>query len=370
MEVAEKDTDAGGLKSTPVNLRVGWMTVGILSLLTVLSVLDRSLLTLMVDPVMADLDLTETQMGALLGFAFGLFFFLGALPIGWALDRFSRPLVIWIGVTVWSIGTIGCGVAQSFSTFFASRAMVGSGEAVMGPGAQSLLPEFFPPEKLGFAFSVFSLSSSIGAGAAFAIGGLAGTLIDPRGIHEVFGLLDLRGWQLIFLMVGVPGLLMAFLIFLVPDPRRTKTTRTESTNYFDYFRLAKRYWRFLLPHHLGLLFTAGIAVAMVTWSPAFYQRVHGLSVGEVGAAMGVALTLGTVVALPIHARIVDRLYAKGKLDIHLRYMALSVLVAAPLAIATYAVSSVTLSLILFCLSKAFMCVYLSLPFVILQIVMP
>ena len=55
----------------------------------------------------------------------------------------------------------------------------------MGPGAQSLLREFFPPEKLGFAFSVFSLSSSIGAGLAFAIGGLAGTLIDPSAVHEV-----------------------------------------------------------------------------------------------------------------------------------------------------------------------------------------
>ena len=352
------------------NLRIGWMTVGILLLLTVLSVLDRNLLNLLVDPIMADLGLSETQMGALMGLAFGLFFFLGALPIGWAMDRYNRPLVIWLGVTVWSLGTAGCGLAQNFWSFFVSRAMVGSGEAVMGPGAQSLLPEFFPPEKLGFAFSIFSLSSSVGAGLALAIGGLVSTMIDPRSVHEVLGLLSLSGWQLIFLLVGVPGLLLAFLIFLVPDPRRRQGKKPEATNYIDYARLARKYIWFIIPHHLALLFAAAISVAIVTWSPAFYQRVHGLSVGEAGGMLGLILTSATVIALPLHARLVDRFFACGKLDIHVRYVAICVLVATPLAIGTFLVASATLSLVLLFLSKLLLCVYLALPLVILQIVMP
>ena len=159
--------------------RQGWFTVGILTVLTTLSVLDRNLLSLLVIPIQADLSLSEIQMGALMGIAFGLFFCLGALPIGWALDRYSRSLVIWAGVTVWSIGTMACGMAQNFWSFFAARATIGAGDAVMGPGSQSLLPEFFPPERLGFPMSIFSTSIKVGAGISFAIGGALTLVISP-----------------------------------------------------------------------------------------------------------------------------------------------------------------------------------------------
>ena len=335
-----------------------------------LSVIDRNILSLLVNPIQADLGLSETQMGTLMGFAFGIFFFISALPIGWAMDRYSRPLVIWFGVTVWSIGTMACGLANSFWAFFAGRSMVGAGEAVMGPGSQSLLPDFFPPNKLGFALSVYATGTKIGAGLSFAIGGALAALIDPTHIHDLLGIMSVRGWQLIFLLLGAPGMLIGFAIFLVPDPRRNVVSRRENTSFSTYFKTARRYWRFIVPHHLGLMLVALSAVAIQAWGPAFFERAHGLSAGEIGPALGLGITIGTIAGLPLHGKIVDFLYSRGMADAHVRYMAISTLLAVPVTIGIFTVSSATISLVLVGFYFFFACCYLSLPFVILQIVMP
>ncbi|WP_138921248.1 MFS transporter [Novosphingobium pentaromativorans] len=350
--------------------RQGWLTVGILALLTTLSVIDRNILSLLVNPIQADLQLSETQMGTLMGFAFGIFFFIGALPIGWAMDRYSRPLVIWFGVTVWSLGTMACGLANSFWAFFAGRSLVGAGEATMGPGSQSLLPDFFPPRKLGFALSVYATGTKIGAGLSFAIGGALAALIDPSVPHDLLGVMTIRGWQLIFLLLGVPGILIGFVIFLVPDPRRNKAVRRENTTFATYFKTARRHWRFIVPHHLGLMLVALSAVAIQAWGPAFFERTHGLSAGQVGPALGLGITLGTIVGLPLHGKIVDFLYSRGMADAHVRYMAISTLLAVPVTIGIFTVPSPTVSLVLVGFYFFFACCYLSLPFAILQIVMP
>jgi MFS family permease len=350
--------------------RQGWFTVVILTVLTTLSVLDRNLLSLLVIPIQADLGLSEIQMGALMGIAFGLFFCLGALPIGWALDRYNRPLVIWAGVTVWSIGTMACGMAQSFWSFFAARASIGAGEAVMGPGSQSLLPEFFPPERLGFPMSIFSTSIKVGAGISFAIGGALTLFITPGTTYDVLGLISLRGWQAIFLIVGTPGLLLAFLAFTIRDPRINQRQAVRKAGYRDYMQMVKANWRFVLPHHLGLLLVTTVAVGLQAWMPAFYERVHGLTTAQIGPSLGLAISVGTVLGLPLHGKLADRWFAKGTSDAHLRYIAATTLAAAPVALGIFLVSSPTVSLALTGLYFLIVSGYLSLPVTILQIVMP
>lgn len=350
--------------------RQGWFTVVILTILTTLSVLDRNLLSLLVIPIQTDLGLSEIQMGALMGIAFGLFFCLGALPIGWALDRYSRPLVIWAGVTVWSIGTMACGMAQNFWSFFAARATIGAGEAVMGPGSQSLLPEFFPPERLGFPMSIFSTSIKVGAGISFAIGGALTLFITPGASYDVLGLATLRGWQAIFLIVGTPGLLLAFLAFAIRDPRVSQRQVGRKAGYGDYMQMVKANWRFVIPHHVGLLLVTTVAVGLQAWMPAFYERVHGLSTAEIGPSLGLAISVGTIIGLPLHGKFADRWFAKGKSDAHLRYIAATTLVAIPVALGIFLVPNPTVSLALTGLYFLIVSGYLSLPVTILQIVMP
>lgn len=348
---------------------LGWSTVVILTILTTLSVLDRNLLSLLVIPIQADLRLSEIEMGALMGVAFGLFFCFGALPIGWAMDRYNRPLVIWAGVTVWSIGTMACGLAQSFWSFFAARATIGAGEAVMGPASQSLLPEFFPPHRLSFPMSIFSTSIKVGAGLSFAIGGTLTFFISPSASYDLFGLTTLHGWQAIFLIVGAPGLLMALLAFAIRDPRNGGRI-TPRAGFGDYARIVKANWRFVAPHHLGLLLVTTVAVGFQAWMPAFYERVHGLSTAQIGPALGLAISAGTIVGLPFHGQIADRWFAKGTADAHLRYIAATALAATPVAIGIFLVQDPSLSLALTGLYFLIVSGYLSLPVTILQIVMP
>ena len=350
--------------------RRGWFTVAVLTVLTTLSVLDRNLLSLLVIPIQADLGLSEIQMGALMGIAFGLFFCLGALPIGWALGRFSRPLVIWAGVTVWRIGTVACGMAQNFWSFFAARATIGAGEAVMGPGSQSLLPEFFPPERLGFPMSIFSTSIKVGAGVSFAIGGALTMFISPDASYDLLGLVTLRGWQAIFLIVGAPGLLLAFLAFAIRDPRASQGQMIQKAGYGDYLRIVKANWRFVVPHHIGLLLVTTVSVGLQAWMPAFYERVHGLSASQIGPSLGLAISVGTIIGLPLHGKLADSWFAKGKSDAHLCYTAAATLAAVPVAVGIFLVPDPILSLALTGLYFLIVSGYLSLPVTILQIVMP
>ena len=117
--------------------RVGWTAVAVLFLFTVLSVLDRNLLTLLVGPIKADLGLSDVQLSLLYGLAFAIFYAVMGLPSGWMIDRFQRRVVIFWGVVVWSFATLMTDFAQSYSTLFGAHAVVGAGEAVLVPGLVS-----------------------------------------------------------------------------------------------------------------------------------------------------------------------------------------------------------------------------------------
>jgi MFS family permease len=358
---------APAFPSTPA----AWGAVAILFMLSILSMLDRNLVSLLVVDIKRDLAIGEVEAGTLLGVAFALFYAIGALPLGWALDRYSRPKVIWFGVTLWSLGTIACGLARNFTGFFAARAVVGGGEAALIPGTYSLLPDLFPRHRLALPMSVYSMSSKIGAGASLAIGGLLTTLIAPASLHSLPVLGTLRGWQLVFILAGVPGLLLALVIFLVRDPRRARgAPRPVATSFADYGRYAWRNRRFLGFHHGAILPLTMLIFGIYAWLPAFYMRVHHLSAGEVGARLGLAISVGPVLALPFHGWAADRWFRSGRADAHLRYLIAALALATPLIVASFLVTSATASFVLVGLFFMVVSAYLSLPTVALQLVLP
>lgn len=219
MNQAEVEAPAGESESRRVGPVASWATVLLLCVLYTVSMLDRNLMSLLVIEIKADLGLSEVEMGLLIGAGFSIFYVLGALPLGWAMDRYRRPVVLWLGITAWSIGTATCGLAWSFATFFAARSLVGAGEAVLAPGAQSILSELFGTRRLALPMSVYQTSTKLGAGIAFAIGGLMAASLPPGEEFSLGMLGSFKGWQLTFLAAGLPGLLLAFAVFLIPDTR-------------------------------------------------------------------------------------------------------------------------------------------------------
>ena len=148
-----------------------WYAVGVFTLVTVISFIDRQLLVLLVEPIKHDLQISDTQMSFLLGFAFVMFYAFLSIPIARLADVHSRKLIIACGLAFWSVMTAMCGLASNYWQLFLARMGVGAGEACNGPATFSIIADSFPPEKLAKATSVISSGFFVGNGAALIVGG-------------------------------------------------------------------------------------------------------------------------------------------------------------------------------------------------------
>ena len=155
-----------------------WYVVGVLVLTTVLSYTDRQILSLLVDPIRQDLAISDTQVGLLIGTAFAFVYGIAGLPLGWLADRLRRRDLIVAGISLWSLGTVCCGLSHNFAQFFAARLLVGIGEAVLTPASISMISDSFPSRSRGRATSVFLMGIAMGAGGAILFGGLILRLAD------------------------------------------------------------------------------------------------------------------------------------------------------------------------------------------------
>lgn len=288
-----------------------WYVVFICMLVYILSYVDRQILALLIDPIRADLALTDTQFSLILGFAFSLFYATMGIPIAILSDRRSRPLIISVGIFVWSLATAGCGFARSFLHLFLMRMGVGIGEASLSPAAYSMIADLFPKEKLGRALSVYAMGSFIGGGLALTIGGIVITAISGWADIQIplFGTIqEFRPWQLTFIVIGAPGVLVALIFFLtVKDPRRKNINKNESLSDReqkdniikpkDVLAYIKRNKRTVASHFVGFSFAALTLFGLMSWSPAFYMRKFGLSAEMAGLYLGIIMlifnTLGT-----------------------------------------------------------------------------
>lgn len=199
---------------------VGWYSTILLALLYWLSILDRTVISLLVDPIKADIGITDVQFGMLHGLAFAITFSLFGLVAGYMADRMNRRLIIFASVSIWSLATAACGLAKDFSHLLLARVGVGAGEAGLNPCATSMITDLFPARRLTLAMAIYSLGASVGAGCAFLFGGM---LIDyvyamDSVVLPIVG--QVQPWQAVFLLIGVPGVAISLLSFSMPEPAR------------------------------------------------------------------------------------------------------------------------------------------------------
>ncbi|MBM2830234.1 MAG: yjjL 2 [Gammaproteobacteria bacterium] len=134
-----------------------WYGVGVFTIVTALALIDRQILVLLVEPIKADLQISDTQMSILMGFAFVMFYAFLGIPIARLADVKSRRLIIGCGIAFWSLMTAACGLAQNFWHLFLARMGVGAGESCYAPAILSIVGDSFPPEKLAKASAVSSI---------------------------------------------------------------------------------------------------------------------------------------------------------------------------------------------------------------------
>jgi MFS family permease len=284
-----------GTDSYPSSSRAWWAVI-VLFIAYTLSFVDRTILSLLVEPLRRDLHLSDTEISLLQGLAFAIFYTTVGLPIAVWADRGSRRTIVAGGIFVWSMMTAACGLATTFWRLFAARLGVGIGEAALSPATYSLIADLFPENKRGRALGVFACGVNVGAGLALIIGGAVVSLAARIGMVETpFG--AFRSWQLVFVIVGLPGILIALLALSIDEPRRKQAAAPlHVKGTFRGFLLAHKgaiAAQFIGFSICGLAFT-GVSA----WAPTFLIRHYGFTAAQSGQSLGLAvLVVGTLGAL-------------------------------------------------------------------------
>jgi MFS family permease len=193
--------------------------LGLLVVVYVLNFLDRQILSILAERIKADLQLTDAQIGFLYGTAFAIFYALFGIPLGRLADVWIRTRVIALGLSFWSLMTALSALARNLAQLTAARIGVGVGEASASPAAYSLLSDYFPPARRATVLAIYSSGIYIGAGLGLFIGGLIVDRWDAAysNASPPFGL---RGWQVAFLTVGLPGIPLALWVATLREPVR------------------------------------------------------------------------------------------------------------------------------------------------------
>jgi MFS family permease len=336
------DTSLAANAASPYPARaVGWYATALLGFLYWLSVLDRFIISLLVEPIKRDLGISDLQFGLLTGFAFATTFSVFGLLFGALADRVSRRWVIFAGVSIWSLATATCGVAKNYVQLALARVGVGAGEAALNPCATSMLADLFPPHRLSLATAVYAMGATVGAGTAFLVGGMIVDLVSHSEFF-VFPLLgEVRSWQAVFYIVGIPGVLISFAIFIIPEPVRrgpklaATNGRSWMTAYVDLIQFMKKRPRLYVCHILGF----GIASAVVSgggsWYPVHMIRSFGWTPGKTGLALGLTMIAAALIGKSISGRLMDELYKRGFRDAQMRWYMGACLAAVPVGIITF-----------------------------------
>jgi predicted MFS family arabinose efflux permease len=261
---------------------------------------DRNILAVLLESIKRDLELSDTALGLLGGVSFGIFYAGVGLPVAWLADRCNRRSLIALSLGLWSVMTALCGLATSFGTLFVARIGVGIGEAGGSPPSQSLLCDYFPPERRAFALGVLYVFVPLGFVIGFASGGW---------LDETFG------WQAAFLIVGLPGVALAALVRLTLDePVRGGLDPQRSAERAPSLLATLRY--FVTRPTMRHLSLAGAvhgigAFSAALWLPSYFMRVFDVGSAEAGLWMALAYGVGGGAGVLSGGWFADRLAARS-----------------------------------------------------------
>ena len=274
-----------------------WWAVGVFCIAAVLSYSDRQILSLLVDPIRADLHATDVQVGLLQGAAFAIVYAVAGVALGRAADVLPRRWVIVAGIVVWSLGTLACGYAPSFGWLFAARVFVGVGEAALAPAAMSIITDSFPTRRRGVATGTFLMGMIVGGGVALALGAAIIHAAQSGALRAVPLLGDLAPWRSGLVVLGLCGLPIALLTATVAEPRRRHRS-ADANGSPRSLRQAAAALAALAPALAPLYAAMGLSslcdFAVLNWTPTLLSRRFGVGVDEIGSVLGVVVIVGGV----------------------------------------------------------------------------
>jgi MFS transporter, Spinster family, sphingosine-1-phosphate transporter len=276
------------VRDDATDARVGdgaaYFALAVLTLLNLLNYVDRFIFAALIPYIKADTGYTDAQLG-MIGSAFTWVYTICSPTFGFLGDRHHRGRLIAAGIAVWSLATAGAGVSRTFGQMLVARSAVGIGEANYATIAPSLLSDFFTKARRGLAMSVFFATIPIGTAVGYVVGGTYGA---PESV----------GWRNTLYLVGFPGLIAAFMMFAIREPKRGAMDEPEETRNAEavipwkegYVRLLKNQgYVFACLGYAAVTFAVG---ALVFWAPQWMTADKGLTEKQANDTLGVCAVVG------------------------------------------------------------------------------
>lgn len=323
-----------------------WYVLVLLTIIYTVYNIDRNLVVILAEPIRQEFGLSDSQLGLLTGASFAVAFAIAGIPLGFLVDRTNRVRLISVLLAIWSAFTAACALVRSFPMLIATRVAIGAAESGASPTCMALIADYFPKSVRGRVISIFYLSTPIGLGIGFAIGGIAAQHM---------------GWREVFVWAGVPGLLLAAITWLtVREPVRGGLEQEKGAplassfaNVFAAIRQRPSLSFLIFGAVASICAQAGISAFM----PSLYVRMHGLELAQVGLIIALIKGVGGVIGMPLGGFISDYV-TKRSIALSPLAVCFAMLLSAPLAALGIFSPSIIVSIVAFFLYDIAVQIYL------------
>jgi predicted MFS family arabinose efflux permease len=309
-----------------------YYVLAVLAFVYMFSTVDRTMISVLAEPIKREFGLSDSQLGLLTGLAFAISYSIAGIPLGMLADRYRRTRLLALLVSVWSALTFVSGLATSAFTLGLARIGVGASESGASPASMSLITDYFAKERRGLALALFYMSTPIGVALSFSLGGMVAAA---------------HGWRAAFLFAGGPGLLLALLILLtIREPQRGRYDSGKPAAVGERPSLLDAAKTLVTLRPLLFLLLGAVAVVVAqagigAFASPFLIRVHGLNVEQAGQAIGAIKGPTGIVGLLAGGLMADWL-ARRSPEAGPRLVGLLMLLAAPFAAAAMLLTNWTL----------------------------
>jgi len=274
-----------------------WFFTSILLLAYIISFIDRQMINYLVVPIKEDMGLTDFEISFIQGWGFVLAYIIFSIPFGRIVDKVNRVRVLIGGIIIWSVATAACGFSKNSWQLVLSRSGVGAGEAALTPASWSIISDLFPVEKRSFPMSIYLMGPYIGQGLSLLFG--AQILRIYNEPVTLFESIIVQPWQIIFLIIAVPGVILGLLMFALKDPVRKEVLVSEKEEGTDSIKEVFAYVIKNIGAYMPLLIGSAFIVVLLygvqSWVPTFLHRIHGWEHTRIGDQYGlVALFAGSL----------------------------------------------------------------------------
>ncbi len=293
--------------------------------------IDRTAMQYLVKPIKDVYHLNDTMIGLLLGPAFALFYAFCGVPTSRFIDRFNRKNILAGALALWSAGSVFCGLAQNYWQLIAARLFLGVVESPNAPAIFSIIADSFPRSRLTRGISLMQLGTTFGNGFSLVMTGLLIVVLSQIPDQHVGGLV-IRWWQLVFIAIGLPGILLAPILFkTVKEPQRHGEATQAKVGILEVLRYMAGKWK-IFGAFMGSQAIAGLSFGVITWNAEFFRRTYHWAPAKIAMLQGAVSIVATLLGLWLGTLLYERFVKQGRHDAAMRVVLIGQLISLPIGL--------------------------------------